>query len=171
MKNKYAGFITLIIIWMLADSCKNPKSDVYIIDSYSCARNFSCNFNVDIGIFGYILKQRNITNIKNDCCFLYPSKDKGKDSIIEMSYKRFSITENLFDTLFRLDQSMNDSVYQPSPRALFIVKMESQRSDTIFMDKNLTVRYKDKTFKASKKLEYLNWIENYPYMSRFNIIK
>jgi hypothetical protein len=175
--------ILLVLLFVIMSSCNESKlEEAYEIDLYGCPRNFSCSFSYDVGIFRYALKKKNIVNLKSDCCFLYKTVNKNKDSVIEMSYSKIVLTKKIFDTLFQSSNLINDSIYQQSPRALFLVKKSLHNIDTIFLDKNLTIRYGFQTFKANKGLVDFfynnlplevkeNWIENYPYQSRFNIIK
>lgn len=58
----------------------------------------------------------------------------------------------MFDKLFQQECLLSPSIYIFSPHALFVVNRGMKRNNTILMDKYLTVRYKDKTFKASKRL-------------------
>jgi hypothetical protein len=151
MKHFYIVICYLVIMCGFAESCSNTKTEKIVLELYASPKSYSCSLLFNNGIFNYTLNKRDVIESKEDCCFGY--SDQSKDSVVSMCYRHFIIEKSMYDSLFNFDDNIQDSFFISPPCALFLIKKENNKLDTIFIDRGLNIKYDKKVFRASKKFD------------------
>jgi hypothetical protein len=151
MRQIFIVIITLAFSSMFILGCNNSKEAKVSLELYASPKYYSCSMLFNNGVFNYELNKKDIIKSKEDCCFGY--NDQSHDSIVTMCYRRFILEKGTYDSLFYFDYKIDDSFFISPPCALFLIKKNNGKLDSIFIDRSMNFKRNGKVFKSSKRLD------------------